>query len=71
MSSRSSKHYSESGAKKHSSSSSSKAKSKCDDWSEVTEPEERRRIQNRIAQRKFRKSMAVQESSVSYHRRQD
>ncbi len=29
---------------------------KSDDWADVTEPEERRRIQNRIAQRKFRKS---------------
>lgn len=48
-------HHSSSSSKKHSSSSSSKHHSKGDDWSEVTEPEERRRIQNRIAQRKFRK----------------
>lgn len=36
----------------------SKGKSKAprtDDWSEVTDPEMRRRIQNRIAQRKFSK----------------
>lgn len=48
-------HSSSSSSKKHGSSSSSKHQSKGDDWSEVTEPEERRRIQNRIAQRKFRK----------------
>ncbi|TLS26186.1 hypothetical protein PpBr36_04504 [Pyricularia pennisetigena] len=40
------------GSRKHS--SSSKSKQKSDDWSQVTDPEERRRIQNRIAQRKFR-----------------
>lgn len=39
--------------KRHS--KSGKSKHKTDDWNEVTEPEERRRIQNRIAQRKFRK----------------
>ncbi|KAK4230357.1 hypothetical protein QBC38DRAFT_40330 [Podospora fimiseda] len=33
---------------------------KSDDWSEVTEPEERRRIQNRIAQRKFREKAREQ-----------
>lgn len=41
-------------SKRHSSKSSGKSKHKTDDWNEVTEPEERRRIQNRIAQRKFR-----------------
>lgn len=35
---------------------SSKSKPKTDDWADVMEPEERRRIQNRIAQRKFRES---------------
>ena len=32
------------------------SKKTTDDWSEVTDPEERRRIQNKIAQRKFSKS---------------
>ncbi|KAI1852399.1 hypothetical protein JX265_003833 [Neoarthrinium moseri] len=47
----SSKHH-DSSSKRHSSSKSKSSKS--DNWAEVSEPEERRRIQNRLAQRKFR-----------------
>ncbi|KLU88772.1 hypothetical protein MAPG_07756 [Magnaporthiopsis poae ATCC 64411] len=54
MSSRSSKTSSPSeSTKKHGSSSRHRAPQN-EDWTEVTDPEERRRIQNRIAQRKFR-----------------
>ena len=42
-----------SNSKHASESSTSSKKTKSDGWKEVTEPEERRRIQNRIAQRKF------------------
>ena len=55
-----SKSSSKSGSKSDSKSSSKSSYSKPekDDWSEVNEPDERRRIQNRLAQRKFRKSHA-------------
>lgn len=54
----------DSNSKKHSSKSKSKTKAKNDDWTEVTEPEERRRIQNRIAQRKFREKQKEHKERV-------
>ncbi|KAL2162694.1 hypothetical protein VTH06DRAFT_6530 [Thermothelomyces fergusii] len=60
MSSKSSKLSSSSSAsRKDKASSSTKAK-QTDDWTEVTEPDVRRRIQNRIAQRKFREKAREQ-----------
>ncbi|EFX01213.1 hypothetical protein CMQ_6155 [Grosmannia clavigera kw1407] len=47
----------------------SKGKTKTDDWSEVTDPEERRRIQNRIAQRKFREKAREQKERTERDQR--
>ncbi|KFY20483.1 hypothetical protein V493_07673, partial [Pseudogymnoascus sp. VKM F-4281 (FW-2241)] len=59
-----------SGGKSASSKSSSKSssvktgkKAQKDDWSGVNEPDERRRIQNRLAQRKFREKAKDQKES--------
>ncbi|KAB5563309.1 hypothetical protein GE09DRAFT_778067 [Coniochaeta sp. 2T2.1] len=62
MTSRSSRQPSSS--KRYSGSSKSKSKTKTDDWTDVTEPEERRRIQNRIAQRKFREKAREQKEQA-------
>lgn len=49
-----------------SSRSKSKPKSKDSSWTDVTDPEERRRIQNRIAQRKFRMSSSTLTLHLTY-----
>ncbi|KAI0167094.1 hypothetical protein GGR52DRAFT_87766 [Hypoxylon sp. FL1284] len=57
MTSRSSEKKPESDSKKQ---SKSRSKPTSDDWADVTEPEQRRRIQNRLAQRKFREKAKEQ-----------
>ncbi|KAI4868335.1 hypothetical protein F4820DRAFT_137148 [Hypoxylon rubiginosum] len=61
MTSRSSKKQPETNAKKQ---SRPRSKPTTDDWTDVTEPEERRRIQNRLAQRKFREKAKEQKEKA-------
>ncbi|XXH00299.1 telomere length regulation protein [Hypoxylon texense] len=62
LTSRSSKKQPESNAKKQS--RPPRSKPTTDDWADVTEPEERRRIQNRLAQRKFREKAKEQKEKA-------
>lgn len=56
------------GSSKSSSGKTGGKKAQKDDWSGVNEPDERRRIQNRLAQRKFRMSPSLLTSYISIYK---
>lgn len=55
------------GSSKSSSVKTGGKKAQKDDWSGVNEPDERRRIQNRLAQRKFRMFPVLTSNLSFYH----
>ena len=40
------------------------SRSKSDEWSEVKDPNQRRKIQNKLAQRRFRKSLTEEDNTL-------